>query len=145
MAGAVSSAMSKRIVCTAVGGSTGTEVGCGTGAAGIPNATNCTLTTLENIIPACAMASNFQVLAPVTSTSKEPILGTAHTAFGFQPFNTFPDFSPNTTAGTFQTMYLPFAATATITSGSNADVAVAYVPAGYFNKLGGSWDVCFNL
>lgn len=132
------------VYCTAVGGSTGTEIGCGTGAAGMPNATNCTLTTLENSIPACAIGSNFQVLAPVTSTTKEPILGTAHTAFGFQPFNTFPEFGPSSNLGTFQTLYLPFATTSTITSGSNADVAVAYVPAGYFNRLGASYDVCIK-
>lgn len=129
---------------TAVGGSTGTEIAAGTGTGGYPNATNCTLTTLENVIPACAIGSSFTVLAPVTSTAKQPILGTAHSTFAFQPFNTFPGFAPGSTAGAFQTLYLPFAATATVTAASSADVAVVYIPAGYFNRLGGSWDVCFK-
>lgn len=133
------------VYCTAVGGSTGTEIGCGTGTGGYPNATNCTLTTLETVIPACAIGANFTVLAPVTSTAKQPILGTAHTTFGFQSFNTFPGFAPTNTNGTFQTLYLPFAATATVASGNSADVAVMHIPAGYFNRLGGSWDVCFKI
>lgn len=138
-------AVGYQVYCTAVGGSTATEIGCGTGTGGYPNATNCTLTNLENVIPACAMTANFQVLAPVTSTSKEPILGTAHTTFAYQPFNTFPGFAPSNTNGSFQTLYLPFAATSTVASGNSADVAVFHVPAGYFNRLGGSWDVCFKI
>lgn len=135
---AATGAVGYLVELTAVGGSTLTEIEY------VPTAANCTLTTLENVIPACAIASNFSVLAPLTSTSKEPILGTAHTAFGFQPYNTMPEFAPSNTNGSFQTLYLPFAATATVTAASTADVAVAYIPAGYLNRLGASYDVCFK-
>jgi len=138
-------AVGYNVYCTAVGGSTGTEIGCGTGTGGYPNSTNCTLTTLENVKPACAIGSNFQVLAPVTSTTKQPIFGTAHTAFAYQPYNTFPEFAPSSTNGSFQTLYLPFAAAVTpLNSGSNEDVAMWYVEPGYFNRLGASFDVCWK-
>lgn len=141
---AATGAVGYRVYFTAVGGSTLTEIAAGTGTGGDPNSTNCTLTTLENIKPACAIGANFTVLAPVTSTSKEPIFGDAHTTFSFQAFNFLPEFPSGSTVGTFQTLYLPFSATTTITSGSAADVASIFVPAGYFNQLGGSWDVCFK-
>lgn len=133
-------AVGYRVYLTAVGGSTGTEI------VYTPTSTNCTLTVLEGVIPACAIGSNFSVLAPVTSTSKIPAFGTAHSALGYIAYSGFPPelFMGGANAGITQNFFGPFAAVATITAASAADVAQFYISPGSLNDLGDIVDVCFK-
>jgi hypothetical protein len=129
---------------TAVGGSTLTEIAAGAGAAGDPTAAGCTLTTLETMRPACAIGSTFTALAPVTSTSKEPTIGYATTTMTFQPVSGLVPMSPTSqTLGTFIPTQFANAAQGTINN-SNEDLAVIQIPAGYFNTIGKSYQVCYK-
>jgi len=118
---------------TANGGSTGTEIL----AAASVTSSICTLTTLETVLPACAIGSSATVTAANPSSTAKPVAeGTAHTTFGFQPFSTPPL--------NFQTTYGPFGTVSTISSSSNSDLAQFYIPAGYFNYLGKGANICFT-
>lgn len=135
---------------TAVGGSTLTGIAAGAGAAGDPNATNCTLTTLETLRPACAIGANFTALAPVTSTSKQPLIGYATTTMSFAPMANPPlvTVSPSSqTLGTFMSTQFNVAAQATLNSGATAaeDLAYVQIPAGFFNTIGKSYQVCAKI
>lgn len=121
---------------TAASGSAGSEIA-------VPlTGSVCTLTTLESVIPACSLASGTQlssnavITANPSATSIEPVFATAHTALAFQPFNNVPL--------AFQTVYGPFTAVATISAAANSDVAQFYIPAGYFNTLTKSLDICLK-
>ena len=104
----------------------------------------CTLSTLTPY-PTCAIGSTVTITANPSSTSKENVESFGHTTFAFQPLNTPPvPTSGNSLPGIFQTMYLPFAQAATVTTGG-LDVAQVYIPAGYLNYLGKSVDVCFKM
>ena len=135
---AATGAVGYRVYMTAVGGSTLSGVLHTT-------TTNCTQTTLETVIPACAIGATTTVLAPITSTSKIPAFGTAHSTIAFQPFNSVPPLPPGATSGTFYAEYLPFASVSTVTAGSTAEIATAFIPPGIMNWLGKSLDICFKI
>jgi hypothetical protein len=138
-------AVGYRVYFTAVGGSTGTEIAAGAGTAGDPNSTNCTLSTLETLRPACAIGANFTALAPVTSTSKQPTIGYATTTMSFQPVQGFVPLSPTSqTLGTFVPAQFNVAAQGTVNS-SAEDLAYLQIPAGYFNTIGKSYQVCAKI
>jgi hypothetical protein len=104
-------------------------------------ATNCTLTTLENVIPACAIGSNgvWPTLYVSTTALSPAAIGVtntnnpvpqSHTTFGYQP-------SGSQSYG-FQTNYGPFG-TGTISSATAGDTTVlgsVQLPAGYLNYIG---------
>lgn len=141
-------AVGYRVYFTAVGGASGSEIAAGAGAAGDPNSTNCTLTTLENLRPACAIGANFTALAPVTSTSKQPTIGYATTTMAFAPVTGLPALSPSSqTIGTFVPTQFNNAAQGTLNSGATASEDLAYIqiPAGYFNSIGKSYQVCAKI
>lgn len=147
---ATTGAVGYRVYFTAVGGSTLTGIAAGAGAAGDPNSTNCTLTTLETLRPACAIGANFTALAPVTSTSKQPLIGYATTTMAFAPMANPPlvTVSPSSqTLGTFMSTQFNVAAQATLNSGATASEDLAYVqiPAGFFNTIGKSYQVCAKI
>jgi len=110
-------------------------------------ATNCTLTTLESVMPACAIGSNGVFLAPpLTTTSLRPnatvsagALSTptvnisatqpqGHTTFAYQPTSSFPQV--------FQTHYGPFPAYGSTTSGQVDTLGSINLPAGFLNTIG---------
>lgn len=134
---AATGAVGYRVYMTAVGGSTGTEVLHTT-------TTNCTQTTLETVITACAIGATTTVLAPITGTSKQPPVNTSHTLIAFQPVNAIPSVSPVNTVGNTQLFALSNSAV-NVSSGGNADLAEIVVPAGYFNSLGKSWMICAKV
>jgi hypothetical protein len=139
---AATGAVGYRVYLTAVGGGTGTEI------LYSPTSTNCTLTTLENLVPACAIGANFSVLAPVTSTSKQPTIGMAHSAIAFQPMSFVPQVSPSSQLlGAFLPYSFNNAAQGTLNSGATASEDLAYlaIPAGYFNTIGKSYQVCAKI
>lgn len=114
---------------TAAGGSTGTEIE-------VPVTSSVCTTATQYVTtgkPVCALGAVATITANPSSTAKLVVEGTAHTTFAPQPFSSIPP--------PFQTQYGPFVATATLNS-SNADGAQFYTPAGYFNYLGKSWNVC---
>lgn len=118
---------------TAAGGAGASEID----AAEPVTSAMCTLTALESVIPACALGVTATITANPSGTSKQPTFGTAHTAFAYSLFNNLPL--------QYQTVYLPFASVATVTSGSSNDLAQFYVPAGALNFLGKSLDICFKV
>ena len=123
---------------TASAGATGSEIE-------VPVTSSvCTLTTLEGIKPACAIGATATIAANPSSTAKEVVQGTAHTTFAYQPLNQPPNVATASASGAFQQSFGPFAAVTTIASSSNADVAQFYIPAGYFNYLGKTLDICFK-
>lgn len=105
------------------------------------SATNCTLTTLESVMPACAIGSNGQwPLIYVTTTALSPLaLGVtnqnnpvpqSHTTFAYQPTGSLPT--------TLQQNYGPFASGA-VASATATDVTVlgtVELPTGYLNQIG---------
>jgi len=108
-------------------------------------ATNCTLTTLESVIPACAIGSAGQwATANTTTTLLSPLaLGVtlqnnpvpqSHTAFAYAPTSALSALSP------FQTSYGPFASgtIASATAAQNAPLGTIELPAGYLNTIGRS-------
>jgi hypothetical protein len=115
---------------TAASGATGTEIA-------VPVTTAvCTISTLETNITACSLSSAATILANPSSTSKEPLFGTAYSTMSPAAFSDPPE--------PFKTVYPPFTTVTTISSGSNSDVAEIYIPAGYFNYLTKSINVCFE-
>jgi hypothetical protein len=111
------------------------------------NSTHCTLTTLEVVMPACAMGSNGGWIAPpVTTTSLRPnatvttgalasptvnISATqpqGHTTFAYQPSAALP--LP------FQTHYGPFPAYGSTTSAQVDTLGSINLPAGFLNTIG---------
>lgn len=114
---------------TAAGGGTGTEI-----LAKDPiDSTICTLSTLT-AVPSCAIGSSATITAANPSATSKPVVeSTAHTTLGLVAFGAPPP--------PFQTNYTPFVATATLNN-SNADAAVVYIPAGFFNYLGKPSIVC---
>jgi hypothetical protein len=114
---------------TASAGSAGTEIE-------VPVTSSvCTLATalVSTGKPVCAIGATATIAANPSSTAKEVAESTAHTIIQLQAFSALPP--------AFQTQFGPFVATGTLNS-SNADGAQMYVPAGYFNYLGKTWDVC---
>lgn len=105
------------------------------------SSTQCTLTALETIVPACAIGSNatiatlfvnnnffFPVALGVTNTNSP--VPQSHTTFAFQP-SALP-------AVPFQTNYGPFGS-GTITTATASDVNILgsfVLPAGYLNVIG---------
>jgi hypothetical protein len=125
---------------TASGGADGTQI-----AVPVTSAV-CTLSTATPY-PTCAMSSAATITANPSSTSKENVEGFAHTTFAYVPITGMPSVSPSTnTWGDFQTSFQPFAVGGTINSGAtaNEDLAQVFVPAGYFNKFGATYDVCIK-
>ena len=111
------------------------------------NSTHCTLTTLELVMPACAIGSNGGWIAPpLTTTSLRPnatvttgslasptvnISATqpqGHTTFAYQPTGTLPQV--------FQTHYGPFPAYGSTTSGQVDTLGSINLPAGFLNVIG---------
>ena len=111
------------------------------------NSTHCTLTTLETVMPACAMGSNGGWIAPpLTTTSLRPnatvsagalssptvnisaIQPQGHTTFGYQPTGTLPQ--------QFQTHYGPFPAFGSTTSGQLDILGSIQLPTGFLNYIG---------
>ena len=109
--------------------------------------TACTLTTLESIMPACAIGSNGTWAAIfVNTTTLRPnatvsggVLSTptvnisnpqpaGHTTFGYQPSGTLPE--------PFQTHYAAFPAYGSLTSGQVAVLGSVNLPAGFLNVIG---------
>src|SRR5580658_5580559 len=108
--------------------------------------TICTLTTIETVVPACAMAntnfnqtaSNAFVSKPATTFALYPLAGgvaaaynpnfLSHTTFAYQP-SALP--SPG-----FQTEYGPFTATAALTAGQFGVLGTVPLPTGFLNTIG---------
>lgn len=101
----------------------------------------CTLTTLESVLPACAIGAGATFLtAPTTTTTLRPNAQTSptvnvnlpyaqgHTTFGYEPTGTLP--LP------FQTDYGPFTAFGSTTSGQVDVIGGLNLPAGYLNQIG---------
>jgi hypothetical protein len=103
--------------------------------------TNCTLTTLEGVMPACAIGSNAvfpaiyvttgalsPVITPVTSVNNP--VPQSHTTFAYQPSGVPPV--------PFQTNYGPFGAAAVSSAASAATTILGTfeLPAGYLNWIG---------
>jgi hypothetical protein len=111
------------------------------------DSTHCTLTTLEQVMPACAIGSNGGWIAPpVTTTSLRPnatvttgalasptvnISATqpqGHTTFAYQPTGSNPQV--------FQTHYGPFPAYGSTTAGQVDTLGSINLPTGFFNYIG---------
>ena len=111
------------------------------------DSTHCVLTTLEGVMPACAIGSNGGWIAPpLTTTSLRPnatvsagALSTptvnisatqpqGHTAFGYQPSASSPQI--------FQTHYGPFPAYGSTTSGQVDTLGSINLPTGFLNVIG---------
>jgi hypothetical protein len=111
------------------------------------NSTHCTLTTLETVMPACAIGSNGGWIAPpLTTTSLRPnatvtagalasptvnisaIQPQGHTTFAYQPAGTIPQ--------QFQTHYGPFPAFGSTTSGQLDILGSIQLPSGFLNVIG---------
>lgn len=111
------------------------------------NSTHCTLTTLESVMPACAIGSNGGWIAPpLTTTSLRPnatvttgalasptvnidaIQPQGHTAFAYQPTGSVPV--------PFQTHYGPFPAFGSTTSGQLDILGSIQLPTGFLNTIG---------
>lgn len=118
---------------TANGGSTNTEIL----AKQTIDSNICPLSTLETVIPACAIGSPAVITAGNPSATSKPVVeSTAHTTFAFEAFANPPL--------NFQASFPPFAAVTTISSSANADVAQFYVPANYFSAINKALRVCLK-
>ena len=103
-------------------------------------AANCTLTTLESVVPACAIGSNGVWLAPpLTTTTMRPngqspsvnvyqTMPQGHTAFGYIPIGGIPQ--------PFQTHFGPFPSFGSTTTGQIDVLGTVNLPAGYLNAIG---------
>ena len=103
--------------------------------------TVCKLSTLETIIPACAIGATATIATYPTGGSLENVEAWGHTTTAYQPLSAPPSITASASSGMFQTSFGPFVAGSTLNS-SNEDLAQFYVPGGYFNYLGKSWDIC---
>jgi hypothetical protein len=108
--------------------------------------TNCTLTTIETVVPACAVTntnfnqtgSNAFVAKPLTTFALYPIPGgvaaaynpnfLSHTTFAYQP-SALPSLG-------FPSEYGPFTATAALTAGQLGVLGTIPLPTGYLNWIG---------
>ena len=103
---------------------------------------NCTLTTLETVVPACAIGSAgvFSTM-PLTTGQLVPAAATplqnvnnpvpqGHTTLGYTPSAVVPV--------PFQTTFGPFPAVGAITAGNYAVLGSFQLPAGYLNYIGRS-------
>ena len=104
-------------------------------------AANCTLTTLENVMSACAIGSNAVVpTLYVSTTSQSPVaqavtnvnnpVPQSHTTFAYAPSGLNPQ--------TFQTNYGPFS-TSTVASATASDLTILgsfNLPTGFMNVIG---------
>jgi hypothetical protein len=104
---------------------------------------NCTLTTLELVMPACAIGSNGVFLAPpVTTTSLKPNTQTSPTVNVSQPLpqshTTFAYAPTNSVPASFQTHYGPFPAFGSTTSGQLDIIGSFNLPTGFLNYIGRS-------
>lgn len=98
----------------------------------------CQLSTIETVIPSCAIGSAATIIANPSATAKPSIEANAFSTYTLQAFNSFPP--PVMTSFTFGT----FVASATLNN-TNADVAqLGPFPAGYFNRLNGEWNLCMK-
>lgn len=128
-------------------GAVGYRVYAGTASAAVAyllpiTSTNCVLTTLETVIPACALTSagtwsptfattTTQVPLALGVTNQNNPVPQGHTTFGYQPAGISP-------APSFQSHYGPFGS-GTIASATQADVTVlgtVNLPTGYLNQIG---------
>ena len=105
------------------------------------DSTHCTLTTLEVVMPACAMGSNGGWIAPpVTTTILKPNTQTSPTVNVNQPLSqSHTTFAYAPTGGLpvpFQTHYGPFPAYGALTAGQVANLGTVNLPAGYLNVIG---------
>ncbi len=103
-------------------------------------ATNCTLTTLESVVPACAIGSNGVWLAPpLTTTTLRPngqsptvnvyqTMPQGHTTFAYVPIGGIPQ--------PFQTHFGPFPAFGSTTSGQIDVLGTVSLPTGFLNAIG---------
>jgi hypothetical protein len=95
----------------------------------------CTLTTLESVVPACAIGSAATVANIVVNTAAlKPAVSSAFPA-GVQQYTALPS------AFGFPTTWLPFADDV-VSSGANADAAVINIPANFFNQVGKQYNLC---
>jgi hypothetical protein len=102
-------------------------------------ASNCTLTTLESIFPACAIGAAAVFTTPLTTSSLAPgyVVNVyrpntqSHTTFGYQA-------SASVAAGAFQSNYGPFIATGNIASGQLGVLGTVPLPLSYLNQIGKS-------
>lgn len=100
----------------------------------------CTLTTLETLLPACAMTSNGLFLSIFVNTTtlrpqaQSPTVNLnlpfpqGHTTFGYQP--------SGTVSQPFQSHYGPFPAFGSLTAGQIAVVGSFNLPTGFLNTIG---------
>lgn len=102
----------------------------------------CTLTTLETVMPACAIGSNGQwPTAPTTTTTLRPQPQTSltvnlanplpqgHTTFAYEPTGTVVPVP-------FQTHYGPFPAYGSLSAGNIAVLGSVNLPTGFLNTIG---------
>jgi len=103
---------------------------------------NCPLSTLlpTSSIPACAIGATATITAANPSNTAKPSVES----------NAFVSYTPQPFSGAFPAPFVQnypfgiFVATATLNA-SNADAAqIGPIPAGYFNKLCASWDLCIK-
>jgi hypothetical protein len=105
------------------------------------SATNCTLTLLEQVFPACAIGSNATFATAPTTTlnlrpnsSASPVVNLAtpmpqgHTTFAYSPASGNPQV--------FQTNYGPFPQLGALTSGQIAYIGSVNLPTGFLNTIG---------
>ncbi len=108
-------------------------------------ATNCTLTTLETVIPACAIGSNGVWLAPsVTTTTLRPNGQTPTVNINATMPQGHTTFAYAATAGLpvpFQTNFGPFPLFGSLTSGQIANVGTVSLPVGWLNVIGRTFRV----
>ena len=104
-------------------------------------ATNCTLTTLEFVMPACAIGANSVFpTAPTTTTSLKPNTQSSPTVNVNQPFpqshTTFAYAPSSQWALPFQQHYGPFVAYGSLTAGQTAILGSVNLPTGFLNTIG---------
>lgn len=102
--------------------------------------TACTLTTLESVVPACAIGSNATFTAIYASTTdlrpngQTPTVNLnlpmpqGHTTFAYQPTSLTPQ--------SFQTNYGPFPSFGGLTAGQIAILGSVNLPTGFLNTIG---------
>lgn len=122
---------------TANGGSTATEIE-------VPVTSSvCTLAVKSTVKPACAIGATATIASQPSSTSKETSVSAGRSTWAYQPIQ----FNPGSpvSLGQFASSFLPFPQVSSVGTSADVDIAEVYIPAGYFNYLGKSVDVCFNV
>ena len=104
------------------------------------SSSTCVLTTLESVVPACAIGANGVFPTPSVTTNITPLafvvnvyhpLIQAHTTFAYMPTNSLQ--IPG-----IQTNYGPFTATGSITGGDIGVLGTVNIPTGLLNYIGKS-------